>query len=324
LKIPHLHFQNLLLLYSNKFRVKKQNKKWRTLLHQWGKKEWVPELAFFCNGKKAANGMFHNINYGESFSIKIAGVNQRKGSRITWNALIPFRKSYNITARDFGFAQKTGRVIFSRTVQIPGSKNKIQLSHNLARQLFDRKTGYGTIRIFASFKKAEETFRTKVITISRSRNATFLGRLMEVFNLPYIFGSSLIQCGDLWGPDARVGADCSNFLIYGLRRMGHSLSYVNPAQMKKYLHIINSVSGFKNGMALGKEGGVKIIPAQLQKGLFLHFGVHIVALYKDLGIPDRLDLDDLIIHQLGGFPEIVPLRKIKYIKKPFLVMKLRK
>src|SRR5260370_7765156 len=48
----------------------------------------------------------------------------------------------------------------------------------------------------------------------------FQQALSSEFNLPYIFfGSSLARFGAS-GPEVGLGADCANFIIYGLRECG--------------------------------------------------------------------------------------------------------
>jgi hypothetical protein len=44
-------------------------------------------------------------------------------------------------------------------------------------------------------------------------------------------------------------------------------------------------------------------PALLRKGLLLHFGKHVAAVYGNGGKSDALTGDTLVVHQLEGPPE---------------------
>ena len=60
---------------------------------------------------------------------------------------------------------------------------------------------------------------TNTLSLCRVRASGFLEGLSEQFNLPYVYGSGLLRTSEgATGPDTGMGADCTNFLIAGLRR----------------------------------------------------------------------------------------------------------
>jgi hypothetical protein len=287
-------------------------------------------------------GEKHNfIPFRESFAVTLSG-NPEKGPkdetvletappwtcpahpcRIVWKAILPGSQSFNILGENLGFAGKDPPFVVFRPVYIAGTENLTTVTSKHVEGLFDRKTGFGTIRIFAEVSSGDEIYRTPVLTISRYKDDSYLGKLTAIFNLPYIFGSGLIRADGDRGADAMYGADCSSFLIYGLRMLGFRIPYLNPAQMEPYLHELGSILGFKNGLAYGNKGTITFVEDAIPSGLFLHFGSHMAVLYEDRPPKNILNKGDLVLHQLEGFPEIVPIETLKASRKPFRLMTVK-
>ena len=71
-------------------------------------------------------------------------------------------------------------------------QNKQTIGDEQFKDLFDARTGLGTIRIFAEVKHQGVYSRSKPICVARSSGSDYAGRLTEIFNLPYILGSGFI------------------------------------------------------------------------------------------------------------------------------------
>jgi hypothetical protein len=51
-----------------------------------------------------------------------------------------------------------------------------------------------------------------------------------------------------------------------------------------------------------------VTPELLRRGLLLHFGRHVAAVYESVGRSNVLTGETLVVHQLEGFPEITTFR----------------
>ena len=91
--------------------------------------------------------------------------------------------------------------------------------------------------------------------------------------------------------DLRLGADCSATVIYGKRRMGHSVGYVAPKGLLRYLEAVDTNS--------------------VRVGDVLHFGFQTALLSQDTVPLGVLNDSDLILHSppsrwLRRFPFRMP------------------
>ena len=309
------------LILNNKQRidVSINKNKWNKLLSKWSKDyKLTPNLKLQKKNAKPYNR--DSILFNEDFNLKIKASHKIKYDKIIWKSISSLYKSYNVVGSDFSFAEDASKFIQYQENIIDIVNNEIAINKNKIINLFDKNTGYGTIRIFAELHSNNEIYRTNTLRISIAESRNYIGKLTEIFNLPYILGSSSLYSNFKSIVDERYGADCANFIIYGKKRLGYNIPFGNPLQLKKYLKRINVVDFFKKGKAYNKKKVIKINNKQIQKGLLLHFRTHIVAVYKDTKPFGILDKTDLIIHQLEGYPEIVKLGSLKYIKNQFEIM----
>ena len=137
------------------------------------------------------------------------------------------------------------------------------------------------------------------------------------------YTSGIININGLSGADAHYGADCLNFIIYGRRRLGFTIPYLNDNNLRQYLTKVDDVLYFKDGIAYNNRGKVKIDAQSIKDGLLLHFGTHIATLYEANEPLDILNDDDLVIHQLENKPEIIKIKDLRQTKQPFLLMKFK-
>jgi len=133
-----------------------------------------------------------------------------------------------------------------------------------------------------------------IIQIVIRENDSYVGYVTELLGLPFILPPFIIE-GVGHQTDLRVGADCAELAIYGMRRMGFNIPYCGPKGIIKYLLPTN-----------------KII-----KGTIVHFGFQVTILYEDKGIKGKLDDEDLIIHAFEDCVKIEPFGKTKLKKKKY-------
>jgi cell wall-associated NlpC family hydrolase len=138
----------------------------------------------------------------------------------------------------------------------------------------------------------------RVHRVSLRRDDSYLGMLTELFGQPYIWASG-------GQPDARhqtelmEGADCADFVVYGMRRLGHRISYTWSEGLRSH--------GRKLGAGTLRDDGVYVDAAGTplrfpRPGDLVIFPRHVGALSQDRGVPGVLDRDDLMMHTLFASP----------------------
>lgn len=124
----------------------------------------------------------------------------------------------------------------------------------------------------------------EVMRVAFRQDDTYLGYLSELFNTPYIFGSSS-QAGR-HQTDRLVGSDCADLAVYGLRRLGQRAEYTSS-------YNIHAVGAKEVGRLESAAGLVQARPGDI-----LHFpnSRHVAVLYEDREPVGRLDENDLMLH----------------------------
>ncbi len=238
--------------------------------------------------------------------------------RVRWLAAQTAAAEYNVVEGSAAnlFAAGASRFIrrTSRLVRQDDGLDKPLTDADL-RPFFDPATGLGSLRLSAEVEREDGSrVVTNTLSLCRVRATGFLAGLSEQFNRPYVYGSGLLQASDgATGPDTGIGADCTNFLIAGLRRDGWQVPWGNPAQFRRQLEscATGAVCLGPDGQAHGEDTKVvSLSDADLTRGVFMDFGTHMAALWEDREPRGVLDGNDLVVHQLEGRPEILPLREL--------------
>ena len=214
---------------------------------------------------------------------------------VHWFIRRPAVPSANLASRAAvrkAFAADSPATVRLENHLIKSARDAAPLMVDELRPFFDARTQLGTIRLFASVEVSGSQMLSNTLTISRHAGAGFRGATTENFNLPYVFGCWQLQFDGMTGPEAGHGADCANFLIYGLRRQGYAIPWCNPAQFKSHLEPVG-------------EG--RFTEDDLHRGLFVHFGNHVAAVYEDTPPRGVLGASDRLVHHLEGFPEFTSL-----------------
>ncbi len=137
----------------------------------------------------------------------------------------------------------------------------------------------------------------------------FRGALSECSGMPYVFGIAGVASGDLSGVESGWGSDCANLLIHAWRRNGIPLSWGDPGRLRSQL-----ATKAEN---LRLADPIPITSAELEAGVAIDFGNHVAALWQDREPVDSLDGNDLVMHHLGGSPEIVALARLAETRPVF-------
>jgi hypothetical protein len=296
--------RTLILQNASRIRMSYDSPRWEALLRMWRRDESVPRVTLSVDHHPTKAGAEFTLAAEQRFQLKVGTRKLLPGAQIRWKVLSPEHSAYNLTGENKEFAIGAPRYIVDRDLPVDSADDHAVLTDEQLMPFFDKKTALGTLRVFCEITDGTNTYISNVVTISRFRGNGYLGKLTEIFNLPYVLGSALLNVDGQTSADARQGADCSHFIIYGRRREGANIPYVNPKDLLPYLELIDEFQGFKDGVAYGRHGPIQVTPALLKRGLLLHFGNHMAAVYGPSGQDDVLTGDTLVVHQLEGPPEI--------------------
>ena len=258
--------------------------RWHSLLVRW--RAEAPRLE--------APGQNGCMPADEPFSLRLGSPGP-----VSWKILTPARDRYNLAGENQGFADGAPRYLSFQEQNVETSE--VLDGHRLLPH-FDRATGLGTLRLFGELADGRIS---NVVCLSRFQGDGYLGKLTEIFNLPYVYGSALLRVDDKLSADAKCGADCAHFIIYGKRRQGLPIPYVNPRDLLPYLREFDEVQAFHQGLAYGRmaRGPIQVSPEILDSGLLLHFGPHVAAVFQ----AGPLSETTRVVHQLETYPQITTL-----------------
>ncbi|MFC4994595.1 CapA family protein [Rubritalea tangerina] len=157
----------------------------------------------------------------------------------------------------------------------------------------------GVLRIHAEVRTRDGVFESEVMEIRVGYGGGIRAALSEQMGSPYVFGIGKVHLHGESGPETRIGNDCANFLVYAFRQNGVRIGWCNPRQLRSQLRLISR---------MGRP--TEINPRMIDSGVVIDFDSHVGALWADEGVRGILDPEDMVIHHLGGFPEIVKLRTL--------------
>jgi len=315
--------KSFFLQQKEKTIVSISNDRWTDLLNKWRMEYELPSLKMEAEETlELKKGTYYQLA-SKQFSVSLADKYQQK-SVVSWYFLKPVSNSFNVTEIQHTFASNKPKAIYYKSQEMGALKNKKQIGSRDLIPYFDHATTLGQISFFAVVCYGKDCFLTNTLTVARFKDTSYLGQLTKVFNLPYIFGERLLTdsiVSNKWA--SKLGSDCSSFIAFGGKEFGKKIGYGNPKQLADQMIFVDNVKSFQKSIAIGDRGAVKLTPEGISDGLILNFGRHIVAIYEDRGVLGVLDKDDLIIHQLEDYPQIVPLNALKQHLHPFKIYKFR-
>lgn len=313
--VPHYELEQapaflrtFLLQNSARIEVDEERERWESLLKKWRNDDRIPELTFCVGNHCEGDHEEHEVPAGQPFQLKVANGKTLPHLQVHWKALVAAHEEYNLTEDDQGFAIGSPKYLLYEEEAIPAANDLLELDGEELIPFLDKKTGWGTLRVYCEVSDGKETLFSNVLRFSRYEGDGYPGKLTEIFNLPYVYGSALLRVGDRISADARYGADCSHFIIYGKRREGWNIPYVNPKDLLPYLEPVDEFTGFHDGIAYGQRGPIALTPELVENGLLLHFGKHVAAVFEgDQGV---LAENTRVVHQLETYPEITTFARL--------------
>lgn len=291
------------LILANRARIAVQTdaSAWENLLGQWERE--APAINIAIRNHEPSTDNIWRVPVSEPVELELR-TEPWGGAipRVEWIALVPEHVRCHLTAEradQIGFASGAPPRPRWREQRIRHQGSVLPIG--LLRNLFDRKSGCGAIRLKARAEIDHHIRETSAIEIRRFAGDGFRAALTEQFGLPYLFGSGEMRDGRNTGPETGWGADCANFLVYAFRRQGRQIPWCNPRQLRDHLE----------WMAQSTEtGAAKFGEEDVAAGLIVHFGNHVAAVMEDRPPLGTLDGHDLVAHQLEGAPKTVLLGEL--------------
>ncbi len=247
---------------------------------------------------------------GDEPVLRIANPPHGASGKVRWKILEPAGTAYDLwpeTGLGKDFSESPGRWIYEKR-----SSLGITEDFMLDPAAWRRADG-GRVRIAAEYETEEGWLPAAPVEMRVRKGEGFHGALSECLGMPYVFGVSGVAEEDLSGVETGWGSDCANLLVYAWRRCGVPLGCGDPGRLRAQLAAKAENVGIGSGVKIGDE--------EIRRGIAVDFGNHVAAVWEDREPSGVLDGNDLVMHHLGGFPEIVALSRLaeRYPKFDLLV-----
>ncbi len=174
----------------------------------------------------------------------------------------------------------------------------------------------------------QDTFRgglaDSVTRVAFRRDDTYLGRLTELFNTPYIWGSAGTRPEDHQA-ERLIGSDCADLIVYGARRLGKKLRYRATWHLPQVTRTIARAEKVDAaGRYLDRAGKPLAIGEDaIRIGDLLLFKGHVGALAEDREPVGVLDGNDVMLHTYWAPPDEQPLKETAYAQAKVRVLRFK-
>ncbi|MBN2771322.1 MAG: CapA family protein [Spirochaetes bacterium] len=247
-------------------------------------------------------------------------------TRVSWKSQSPVHDSYNLSGHDL-FAKGAPSVVYMKD-RLLKTGTDTTLQQNEIQQLFDPVLHCGTVRIFAEIEYGDsDVVRSNMLTISQRSGNSYTGKISELMNQPYIFGSSYMLNRKDISNNKNWGTECTTFLIYGMDVSAEKKPYNDPFYFDKNLNTAYTGISLKQGLVYSSGKPVMLQKENIENGVILDLGMHFAAVYKDKEPYGTLDLSDHVVHHLETYPQLTSLKnllKTRYLRSVMLVPKIER
>jgi cell wall-associated NlpC family hydrolase len=172
---------------------------------------------------------------------------------------------------------------------------------------------------------AESIFRgglsADVHRVTVRRDDGYLGRLTELFNTPYIWGSAGVP-DTKHQAERRIGSDCADFVTYGVRRLGFDVPYTSTLELHRFTRQLYDASASADGVYHSADGRqVPVGPRGMRPGDLLLFRGHVGAFVEDRPPLGVLNAADVMIHTCWAPPAEESLTASGWAGRPLRVLR---
>lgn len=267
-------------------------------LREWKTEKWTPSATITPESGEIDTDGTWRFPMGKEPVLRLSAPADATG-RVRWRLLQSTAAAYDLlpaTGLGKGFSEKPSRWIYEKSSSIGETTDFL-----LAPAAWKQGTG-GTFRISAEYETSAGWMPAGPVELRIRNGDGFRGALSECQGMPYVFGIAGVSTNDLSGVESGWGSDCSNLLIYAWRRNGIPLAWGDPGRLRQQL------SAKAENIRLTDDA--RITPLEIERGIAIDFGKHVAALWEDRPPLGILGGNDLVMHHLGGRPEILPLEKL--------------
>ncbi|NJM37020.1 MAG: CapA family protein [Akkermansiaceae bacterium] len=276
--------------------IKDRGRSWENQIIDW-KNELPQSYIRPSKGEIDCDGVWRFL-LGKEPVLRLIAPEDATGN-VRWFVRQAVRDAYDLrpeTGLGKSFAKSPARWIYEKRRSLDETTD-----FQLDPEKWRLKSG-GRIIIDAEFETSNGWLPSRSIELRIRTTDGFRGVLSECFEMPYVFGIAGIAQDELTGVETGWGSDCSNLLIYAWRRNGIFLTWGDPGRLRSQL------ATKSENIAL--DDRVKISPEEIERGVMIDMGKHAAAIWEDREPINLLDGNDLVVHHLGGKPEIIELSKI--------------
>jgi poly-gamma-glutamate synthesis protein (capsule biosynthesis protein) len=278
---------------------------WLERLDAWSAESGAAVIRPAGDGEIDCDGVWR-VAAGEEPALRLERAMPEASGRVRWWRLVAARDAYDLvpeTGLGKDFANSPGRWIHEQRTPL-GETEDFQLAAAVWRA-----DGGGRVRVSAEYETPAGWLPVAPVELRIRTAGGFRGALSECFGMPYVFGIAAVSEDDLGGVECGWGSDCSNLLIHAWRRSGIPLEWGDPGHLRRQL-----VTKTEAATAADRVG---LDAAEIERGVAIDFGRHVAALWQDREPLGILDGNDLVLHHLGGLPELVELAELTKTRPVF-------
>jgi Putative enzyme of poly-gamma-glutamate biosynthesis (capsule formation) len=298
---PTQELRARILSERQRINVRHDAARWQQLLRTWS--DEAPRLRLGVKNREPSTDDVWRVAADESADIELVVEPwTAKPEKIEWFTLTPRFWRCNLTdlsSEQVGFVANAAPRPAWNEVAIDCHDSVLPITK--IEDLFDRQLHCGSVRLRARAVVDGKVRETPVMELRRFIGSGFRAALTEQFGLPYLFGSGELSEFSDTGPETNLGADCANFVVYGLRRQGQRIPWSDPKRLRKHLDLVTRSA---------TPGMRRITAEDVQRGTIVHLETHVAAVIEDRKPMGILDENDLVAHQLPGAPEVVTLGQL--------------
>jgi capsule synthesis protein PGA_cap len=302
--------RNRLLSRSEQLIIREKAVGWKEFLSA-GRND-LPEIRF---RNRRADALL-TVRRSELDAIRLEFVLPADAKSVRWYSLPSTLESYSLSDQQFGFADGAPRWIYHEPKFL--SVEPVLSGQNLLHAL-DPNTGFGVAEIFVRLETDSGVFDSKLLRVTciDDGSSQFRQALSAEFNLPYIFFASKLATSCATGPEVGLGSDCANFVIDALRQSGWQIPWSDAKHLMPRLTLLARVD--LDQPQSDPERLVQLGSDDAENGIIIIFDNHVAGLWSTT-TSGFLGPNDLVVHQLEGRPEIVPLAYLTKTRHQFSVL----
>ncbi|WP_242393839.1 CapA family protein [Anaeromyxobacter oryzisoli] len=291
--------RSLLLASADRLDVRLDPARWRELLDRWRAESGAWSVT--VSGVEADSDHVFRPPAGARPELRVEGGPPGRVRGVTWLRWTPRVWAYSVLPdlpKGKVFAGAAPPVVEYEATVLARTTSPI-LGAEIWMAALPRPDRSGVLRVSADIETDDGLAHTARIELRRGIGSGFRAGLSEQFGLPYVFGAGFLRSGGLGGPDTGVGNDCANFLVAAWRRSGLRMPWSNPAQLRR--HLTRVAEGVRASDHIAIPGDAD------DRGLVVHLGSHVAALWEDRAPFGVLGEEDLVVHHLGDAPDVISL-----------------